>query len=74
MRAMERRILPFLLAAAALAGCAKGDGADRRRLTERERDSTIAASPLPGSGTVGRAMELADSASARRAQPIPDAP
>ena len=34
-------------------------------LTERQRDSTIAASKLPGAGVVGKAMEQADSAEAR---------
>ncbi|MGK2962022.1 MAG: hypothetical protein ACSLFK_07740 [Gemmatimonadaceae bacterium] len=35
-------------------------------MTQRERDSTIAASGLPGSGVVKRAMSIAD-AEARRA-------
>ena len=53
-------------------GAGNMDG--RRQLSQRQRDSTIAASPLPGAGTVGRAMEVADSAAARRAQPIPEGP
>jgi hypothetical protein len=34
-------------------------------LTESQRDSTIAASKLPGASVVGRAMALSDSAKAR---------
>ena len=34
-------------------------------LTESQRDSTIAASRLPGAKVVGRAMALSDSAKAR---------
>lgn len=64
-----RRILLVLLLVP-LAGCSS-DGGRTRTLTKRERDSTIAVSPLPGARTVGRAMELADSAAARRAQPLP---
>jgi hypothetical protein len=35
------------------------------KLTERQRDSTIAASKLPGAHAVGRAMAISDSAEAR---------
>jgi outer membrane biogenesis lipoprotein LolB len=38
------------------------------QMTERQRDSTIARSKLPGAGVVGRAMEQADSAAARVAR------
>ena len=38
----------------------------RSEMTQRERDSTIAASGLPGSGVVKRATSIAD-AEARRA-------
>ena len=55
------------------AGCTvESDGG--RTLTERERDSTIATSPLPGAGTVGKAMEVADSAAARSERPLPEVP
>jgi hypothetical protein len=37
-------------------------------LTEIQRDSTIAASKLPGARVVGRAMALSDSARARAKQ------
>jgi len=34
-------------------------------LSERDRDSTIAVSGLPGGGAVGRALEVADTAAVR---------
>jgi uncharacterized protein YcfL len=37
----------------------------RPAMTERQRDSTIAASKLPGAGVVGKALEQSDSAKAR---------
>lgn len=54
----------------ALAACSERSGADRSRpaMSERQRDSTIAKSRLPGGGTVGRALAAADSASARAAR------
>ena len=48
-----------------LASCAKSGGETKRELTERERDSTIGASVLPGAGVVKRAMSESDSAAAR---------
>jgi hypothetical protein len=47
---------------------------DRPAMTQRQRDSTIAESILPGASTVGRALEVADSAAARAARPLPDSP
>ena len=61
------------VALACLAGCST-DAGRQRTLTERERDSTIAASPLPGAGTVGKAMEVADSAAARNQRALPGNP
>jgi hypothetical protein len=54
----------------ALGGCSKNSGADRDRgtMSERQRDSTIAKSSLPGSGTVGKALAASDSAAARAAR------
>jgi len=40
-------------------------------MTEHERDSTIAASSLPGAGAVGKALDEADSAKARAEEPLP---
>ena len=53
----------------ALAGCG---GADREAaapadtLTQRQRDSIVGASSLPGAGGVRRAIDVADSAAARQ--------
>jgi hypothetical protein len=59
------------LLAAALAGaaaCAESPDIDKPRadMTQRERDSTVASSGLPGARVVGSAMQTAD-AEARRA-------
>jgi len=43
----------------------KGERQPSSGLTESQRDSTIAASKLPGAKVVGRAMALSDSAKAR---------
>ena len=67
-----RRAAVGIALAVCLAGCASGEtDGDNRALSQHQRDSTIAESPLPGAGTVGRAMEIADSAEARRNQPLP---
>ncbi|GAC1477236.1 MAG: hypothetical protein NVS1B4_19570 [Gemmatimonadaceae bacterium] len=63
--------MPRLLLTAALlyaAACANGGAGDRARLTQRERDSTIGASSLPGAGGVRRALGASDSAVARNAR------
>jgi hypothetical protein len=54
----------------ALAACSKRADTDRERpaMSERGRDSAIAKSRLPGAGTVGKALEASDSASARSAR------
>ncbi|MBI1796266.1 MAG: hypothetical protein HY076_04725 [Candidatus Eisenbacteria bacterium] len=54
------------LAVLAAAGCAKSSSTARAPLTERQRDSVLAQSGLPGSDVVGRAMQVTDAA-ARRA-------
>ena len=47
-----------------------GDKADENKpqLTEREKDSVLAGSRIPGAKAVGRAMTSADSAAARQAR------
>jgi hypothetical protein len=63
-----RHCLIRLLTLTALAGC----GADRTERqeprSERQRDSAIGASRLPGAQGVGGALKAADSAASRRAQ------
>jgi hypothetical protein len=58
------------LALSAIAGCSKHSGTDRARpaMSERQRDSTIARSRLPGGGVVGTAISVSDSAAARAAR------
>ena len=53
-----------------LAACSKHSGADHGRssMSERQRDSTIAKSRLPGAGVVGRALAVSDSTAARAAR------
>ena len=61
----RQRILALLaavLVASSLA-CAKTE--TRRQLTERERDSTLGKSAIPGGAAVTRALEVSDSGSAR---------
>jgi hypothetical protein len=53
------------LLAVSLAGCAKEDKDARATMTEREKDSLIARSPIPGAKAVGKSMTVADSATAR---------
>jgi hypothetical protein len=64
---MRARVLT--LALALIAACSGGksgkSAADGDSLTERQRDSILAQSRIPGASGVGRAMRAADSASAR---------
>lgn len=61
-----------LLTLLALAGCGGGGGAQSGHragagdtLSERQRDTILSQSSIPGARGVGRAMSAADSASAR---------
>lgn len=63
------RKLVMLLALLAVGGCAPRD--ERKpaaRKTERERDSVLGASKIPGASGVGAALRVSDSATARRAR------
>lgn len=59
MRAHFIRVALIALGATACAAPAEFDK-PRDQMTERERDSTIAASGLPGSGVVKKALSLSD--------------
>lgn len=64
------RWLPFattmVVCAALCAGCsAKKQEEAKAPMTQAQRDSVLASSPLPGAGVVGRALTAADSARAR---------
>ena len=69
---------PLTLTILLLAGTAcGGDSADKQAvnrdtLTQRQKDSILAKSSIPGAGAVGRAMRAADSTSAgaRRADSV----
>jgi len=51
------------------AGCApRSAPAARAPLTERQRDSVLARSVLPGATVVGRALEVSDRATDRKAE------
>jgi outer membrane biogenesis lipoprotein LolB len=64
MRARSLTIALALLAACTSGKSAKS-AADGDSLTERQRDSILAQSRIPGASGVGSAMRAADSASAR---------
>jgi hypothetical protein len=64
-----RRILVPVVFSLTLAGCGSSDreaAAPADTLTQRQRDSIIGASSLPGAGGVRRAIDVADSAAARQ--------
>jgi hypothetical protein len=65
-----RRIFPWFAAAALVAACGTGEASkqpmvNRDTLNERQRDSILAGSRIPGASGVGKAMRVADSTSAQ---------
>ena len=61
---MTRSVIAVLLLLSACGG-RSGGAATRDTLTERERDSILAKSQIPGASGVGSALRAADSTSAR---------
>jgi hypothetical protein len=63
---MRRLVLVALITV----GCASNDTAanDRDTMTQRQRDSVLAQSGLPGAKGVGKALSAADSIRARNAR------
>jgi hypothetical protein len=62
------RGLPVLASALVIvSGCGAGSGSKSPRLSQRQRDSAIGASRIPGAQGVGRALQASDSGAARRA-------
>lgn len=65
MKAMSRTFLGFVVFLAFGACGERESETPRRELTQEQRDSILAETPLPGAKVVGRAIEAADSAAAR---------
>jgi len=61
------RIPPAVLLLLALAGCKTSNVNAGTGRTERERDSIIGHSKVPGAGAVQRALDVSDSAQHRQA-------
>ena len=61
--------LAIVVLAAGAAACNKDDSDQNRpQLTQREKDSILGASKIPGAKAVKRALTSADSAAARQAR------
>jgi hypothetical protein len=67
---LSLRKLGFVVAALAVAAtaCGKDETETKRDLTQREKDSILGASTIPGAKAVKRAMTSADSATARQSR------
>jgi hypothetical protein len=63
-----RYCLIHLLVLSALVGCRADDAERQAPKSQRQRDSAIGASRLPGAQAVGGALKATDSAASRRAQ------
>jgi hypothetical protein len=67
----KRRIaLAGAALALALAACAKDEPENRPALTQREKDSILGASTIPGAKAVKKSMTVADSVAARQQRMI----
>jgi hypothetical protein len=64
---MNRYLKLVCAGALALAACAESPKIDKPReeMSQRERDSTVAISRLPGSQVVGQALDASDAEAAR---------
>jgi hypothetical protein len=58
----------FVVLTSALSACGEKGPDERADLTQREKDSIVAGSRIPGARAVKKAMSSADSASARQAR------
>ncbi|MGH7530267.1 MAG: hypothetical protein ACREMN_07770, partial [Gemmatimonadales bacterium] len=68
MKAIRMVIVPLLALACGASDASREDAVNRDTLTQRQRDSILAGSQIPGAASVGRAMKAADAASARAAR------
>jgi hypothetical protein len=65
---VRKTLVAALLLLLGAVSCAPRSGqASRAPLTERQRDSVLARSSLPGASVVGRAMDVSDRAADRAA-------
>ncbi len=62
-----RRVAVACIVLMGLAACARKEQ-PRPAQTERQRDSVLGASKVPGAGGVGAALRVSDSAAARQAR------
>jgi hypothetical protein len=67
---LSPRLNGFALAllAAGLVACGTEETAKKEELTQREKDSVLAGSQIPGAKAVGKTLRTADSAAARQAR------
>ena len=67
---MSRRTagLALALLTAAVVACSKDEAEKKQQLTEREKDSVLAGSQIPGAKAVNKALRTADSVAARQAR------
>jgi len=66
---MSRTAIILVLATLALGGCAKDETSETTvQRTQREKDSIVANSQIPGARAVKKSMTVADSAAARQAR------
>jgi hypothetical protein len=63
------RLIGIAILAMLTGACSAQDHGTKRTLTERQRDSVLSRSELPGAGVVGRAMKESDAA-AQRSQDV----
>lgn len=63
-----KTVLMLAALAVGLVGCGTGESDSRRELTQREKDSILGASQIPGAKAVKRTLTSADSAAARQAR------
>jgi uncharacterized protein YdeI (BOF family) len=66
---MPTRLVVLAVASLSLAACAKDTGGNNRdTMTQRQKDSVLGQSGLPGAQGVTKALKAADSVKARQAQ------
>jgi hypothetical protein len=63
-----RRVSLVVVGMGMVVGCARHDDAPKQASSERERDSVLGGSSLPGASGVRGALRVSDSAEARNAR------